>query len=125
LTSEPLPLPKGNAGIEALCRALRSNAFVRELNISHNAVDDRAAVHIAQVRACLMTRAYCAHVDGAPRVNPGLVAHCAIVHSAYPLISSPGPFQMLSINKGLERLVMTHTQITDQGAQVICNCLQV
>lgn len=32
---------------------------------------------------------------------------------------------MLALNKGLERLVMTHTAVTDAGAQQICNALQV
>lgn len=33
--------------------------------------------------------------------------------------------QMLAVNKGLERLHLSRTNITDAGAQLICNALQV
>lgn len=32
---------------------------------------------------------------------------------------------MLASNKSLERLALTHTNVTDAGAQLICNALQV
>ena len=35
------------------------------------------------------------------------------------------PAQMLAVNKGLERLSLRGTAITDAGAQLICNALQV
>ena len=31
---------------------------------------------------------------------------------------------MLTTNKGLERIAMTHTNVTDSGAQLILNALQ-
>jgi hypothetical protein len=47
--------PTGSQGVDALCRALKANATLRELDVSRVPVDDRGAASIAQVsglRAC-------------------------------------------------------------------------
>lgn len=72
----------GSLGCEALCKALKvaGSSGLKELNLSHLPLDDRAAAAVA-----------------------GLLASSRV----------------------LERLLMTHSNITDAGAQLICNALQV
>jgi hypothetical protein len=69
-------------GCEALCKALKvaGSSGLKELNLSHLPLDDRAAAAVAA---------------------------------------------LLSSSRVLERLLMTHSNITDAGAQLICNALQV
>lgn len=44
------PAPRsGNQGVDALCRALRHNSFLRELDVGSLQIDDKAATAIAQV----------------------------------------------------------------------------
>jgi hypothetical protein len=71
----------GPLGCEALCKALRSSGSsgLKELDLSHTALDDRAAGALAA---------------------------------------------LLTASRVLERLVLTHTNITDAGAQLLCNALQ-
>jgi len=52
LTASPTKNPiqtAGNQGVDVICRALRTNAFLRELDISHTPIDDKAANAVAQV----------------------------------------------------------------------------
>lgn len=69
-------------GVEALCKALKAagSSGLKELDLSHTAADDKAAVALAG---------------------------------------------LLSTSRVLERLVLTNTNITDAGAQLLCNALQV
>lgn len=85
LHASPLPhctTCAGSAGCEALCKALRSagSSGIKELDLSHTSIDDRAAVALAS---------------------------------------------LLAGSKVLERLLLSDTQITDAGAQLMCNALQV
>lgn len=48
------------------------------------------------------------------------VSHVSIDDKAAAAIAA-----LLSSSRVLERLVLTHTNITDAGAQLICNALQV
>jgi hypothetical protein len=41
--------PPGNQGVDVVCRALRTNAFLRDLDLSRVPVDDKAANAVAQV----------------------------------------------------------------------------
>ena len=72
----------GPVGVEALCKALKAagSSGLKELDLSHTAVDDKAAAALAG---------------------------------------------LLSSSRVLERLALTHTNITDAGAQLLCNALQV
>lgn len=72
----------GSMGAEALCKALKAagSSGLKELDLSHTAVDDKAAAALAG---------------------------------------------LLSSSRVLERLVLTNTSITDAGAQLLCNALQV
>jgi len=69
-------------GAEVLCKALKAagSSGLKELDLSHTAVDDKAAGALAG---------------------------------------------LLSSSRVLERLVLTNTSITDAGAQLLCNALQV
>lgn len=76
------PMLAGPMGVEALCKALKAagSSGLKELDLSHTAADDKAAVALAG---------------------------------------------LLSTSRVLERLVLTNTNITDAGAQLLCNALQV
>ena len=120
----------GNQGADAVCRALRTNSFLRELDMSRTPIDDKAANSIAQVGPCSANAGLC-RARGAVMVLGPCWAAVGFCWSALgPLLATkpPAPLppsrQMLAHNKGVERLLVTHTNITDQGAQLICNALQ-
>jgi hypothetical protein len=119
----------GSMGCEALCKALKvaGSSGLKELNLSHLLCTPLnfplpASAAAAAAAGSMGCEALCKalKVAGSSGLKELNLSHLPLDDRAAAAVAA-----LLSSSRVLERLLMTHNNITDAGAQLICNALQV
>jgi hypothetical protein len=119
-------------GCEALCKALKvaGSSGLEELNLSRlslsrllcTLLDFPLTASAAAAAGSMGCEALCKalKVAGSSGLKELNLSHLPLDDRAAAAVAA-----LLASSRVLERLLMTHSNITDAGAQLICNALQV